>query len=352
MFDLDLPRLSAITFAAPWVWLLLPLPYAVLRWLEAYDGADEALEVPFFARLTRMLGSAEERRARARTRLRLVGLCLLWLLTLTALALPEELGARITRTRSARDLLLAVDLSGSMAGTDLSPAQGSTRTRLDVVKQVVSGFVRARAGDRLGLLVFGDAPFVQVPFTTDTHVVAQLLDETEVGMAGPRTALGDAVGLSLRVLEKSKAKHRVVIVLTDGNDTGSQVAPLRAARIAQERGVRLYLIGVGDPKAAGEASLNEQVLRDMAGATGGRYLHAQDAGELSAAYAELAKLEPVETSTDSYQPRRSVAYLPLFAVVCLLTLQMLLEMGAAAWRGLSRGGARAAQPARGEVSRG
>lgn len=352
MFELDLPRLSSITFAAPWVWLLLPLPYAALRWLAAYDSADEALQVPFFTRLTRMLGSAEERRARARTRLRFVGLCAVWLLTLAALALPEELGARVTRTRSARDLLLAVDLSGSMAGTDLSPAAGSRKTRLDVVKEVVGGFVQARAGDRLGLVVFGDAPFVQVPFTTDTHVVEQLLDETEVGMAGPRTALGDAVGLSLRVLEKSKAKHRVVIVLTDGNDTGSQVAPLRAARIAQERGVRLYLIGVGDPKVAGEESLNEQVLRDMAGATGGRYLHAQDAGELGAAYAELAKLEPVESSSDSYQPRRSVAYLPLFAIVCLLTLQMLLEMAAAAWRAVSRSSAPAPHTAPREVGRG
>jgi Ca-activated chloride channel family protein len=285
------------------------------------------------------LGPAEEQRARARSRLRLAGLCVLWLLALTALARPEELGARVTRTRSARDLLLAVDLSGSMAGTDLSAPGGPPQTRLDVVKKVVGDFVRSRAGDRLGLLVFGDAPFVQVPFTSDTRVVQTLLDETEVGMAGPRTALGDAVGLALRVLEKSRAKSRVVIALTDGNDTGSQVAPLRAARIAQERGVKLYLIGVGDPKLAGEESLNEEVLRGMASLTGGRYLHAQDPQELNAAYRELAALEPITSSTESYQPKRSVAYLPLLGIVLLLSLQMARDLLAALVRALKRASA-------------
>jgi Ca-activated chloride channel family protein len=338
MFDLALPRLGAVSFAMPWLFLLLPLPYAVVRWLDAYEAPGEALRVPFFARLTRMLGAAEEQRERARSRLRLAALCVLWLLALTALARPEELGARVTRTRSARDLLLAVDLSGSMAGTDLSAPDGPPRTRLDVVKKVVGDFVRSRAGDRLGLLVFGDAPFVQVPFTTDTRVVQQLLDETDVGMAGPRTALGDAVGLALRVLEKSRAKSRVVIALTDGNDTGSQVAPLRAARIAQERGVKLYLIGVGDPKLAGEESLNEEVLRGMASLTGGRYLHAQDPQELDAAYRELARLEPITTSSDSYQPRRSVAYLPLLGIVLLLSLQMARDLLTALVRVLERSG--------------
>jgi Ca-activated chloride channel family protein len=336
VLDLELPRLAAVSFALPWLFLLLPLPYAVVRWLPAYDASGDALRVPFFRRLARMLGAGEERRERTRSWWRLAGLCLLWLLVLTTLAGPEELGARVTRTRSARDLLLAVDLSGSMAGTDLSLSAGPIETRLDVVKKVVADFVRSRAGDRLGLIVFGDAPFVQVPFTTDTRVVEQLLAETDVGMAGPRTALGDAVGLSLRVLEKSRAKSRVVIVLTDGNDTGSQVAPLRAARIAQERGVKLYLIGVGDPKLAGEESLNEEVLSGMASLTGGRYLHAQDQAELSAAYAELAKLEPIRTSTESYQPKRSVAYLPLFAIALLLTLKMALEVLLALFAGVRR----------------
>jgi len=344
VFELDLPRLGAVQLASSWVFLLLPLPYAVARWLHAYDLDGDALRVPFFVRLTRLLGPAEQRRERSRSRWRLAALWLLWSLVLLALAGPEELGARIVRTRSARDLLLAVDLSGSMAGTDLSSPTGPPESRLDVVKKVVGEFVRSRAGDRLGLIVFGDAPFVQMPFTTDTHVVESLLGQTEVGMAGPRTALGDAVGLSLRVLENSKARSRVVIVLTDGNDTGSQVSPLRAARIAQERGVKLYLIGVGDPKIAGEESLNEEVLSGMASLTGGRYLRAQDRTQLASAYAELAKLEPVTSTTDSYQPRRSVAYVPLFAIVLLLSLEMLAELLAAliaALRRRSRQGARA-----------
>lgn len=329
MFELDLPRLSSLSFAHPYLFLLLPLPYLVARFLTPYEPAAEALRVSFFARLTRMLGAADAQRERTRSWFRFLGLCLVWLLVVTALAGPEELGARVTRTRSARDLLLAVDLSGSMSGTDLSPAQGTPVTRLDVVKRVVADFVRSRAGDRLGLIVFGDAPFVQVPFTTDTQVVDKLLDETAVGMAGPSTALGDAVGLSLRVLEKSRAKSKVVIVLTDGNDTGSQVAPLRAARIAQERGVKLYLIGVGDAQAAGEESLNEEVLRGMASLTGGRYLHAQDQAELRAAYQELARLEPVRSQSESHQPKRSIAYLPLLAISLLFALQMTIELASA-----------------------
>jgi Ca-activated chloride channel family protein len=336
MFELDLPRLAALTMARPWLFLLLPLPYAVVRWLRAYEAEGEALHVSFFTRLQRMLGAAQRRRERRRSLARFAGLSLLWLLALTALAGPEELGARVTRTRSARDLLLAVDLSGSMASTDLSQPGAPVETRLDAVKKAVAAFVRARAGDRLGLIVFGDAPFLQVPFTTDTGVVEKLLDETDVGMAGPQTSLGDAVGLALRVLEKSRAKSRVVIVLTDGNDTGSQVAPLRAARIARERGVKLYLIGVGDPKVAGEESLNEAVLEGMASLTGGRYLHAQDQTELAGAYAELARLEPVTSTTDSYQPKRSVAYLPLFAILVLLVLHMLLDVGGALVRTFAR----------------
>ncbi len=196
MPDFDWPRWEAVTLAWPWLLLLLPLPLAVLRWVPPYDGGDGALRAPFFARLERMLGPGDERTLRARSTLRTLALWCIWLLVVLALARPEELGTRVTRTRSARDLLLAVDLSGSMGETDLSPAEGPPKTRLDMVKEVVGAFVAARAGDRLGLVVFGDAPYVQVPFTTDTDVVKALLADTEVGMAGPRTALGDAVGLS------------------------------------------------------------------------------------------------------------------------------------------------------------
>lgn len=307
-----------------WIFFLLPLPYAVVRWLPAYERPSPSLRVSFFRRLERLLEAPTEHTLRSRSRRRLLALALLWLLALFALARPVQLGAPIHKETSARDLLLAVDLSGSMSAIDLATPEAPTKNRLDVVKEVVGSFVAARSGDRLGLVVFGDAPFVQVPFTSDTQVVRQLLDETDVGMAGPRTALGDAVGLCLRLFERSQAKERMVVVLTDGNDTGSLVEPLRAARIAREQNVRLYLVGVGDPRGLGEESLNEGVLRQMAETTGGRYLHATSASELSSVYTEIDHLEPIAHTTTSYQPKRSIAFVPLAGIALLLTLQSVL----------------------------
>jgi Ca-activated chloride channel homolog len=303
----------------PWVFLLLPLPYFIERFMPAYERPSASLRVSYFRRLERLLGSRELRQAETRSTLRWAALWWIWALVLLALARPIELGAPITKQTSARDLLVAVDLSGSMSAVDLAPPDKPQASRLDVVKGVVGQFVERRKGDRLGLVVFGDAPFLQVPFTTDVSVVHQLLDATDVGMAGPRTALGDAVGLCLRSFERSEAKDRVAIVLSDGNDTGSLVSPLRAARIAAEQNVRLYVIGVGDPRVLGEASLNEEVLGQMASLTHGRYVHATIQAELEAAYAELDRLEPIRHRLTSYEPRRSLAFVPLLGVALLLS---------------------------------
>lgn len=315
-----------VTFEWPWVFLLLPTPYLVHRFVPEYERPSPALRVPFFRRLARMAMEPSRSLVRSRSALHLSLLVVVWILVLGAAARPVELGAPIHRETAARDLLLAVDLSGSMSALDLATESAPSASRLDVVKRVVGDFVNGRHGDRLGLVVFGDAPFVQVPFTTDTKVVDELLAETDVGLAGPRTALGDAIGLCLRLFERSRAKERVAIVLTDGNDTGSLVEPLRAARIAAEQNVRLYLIGVGDPSALGEESLNEDVLRQMARVTSGSYLHATSAAELRAAYAELDRLEPIRRQLSSYQPRRSVAFAPLGAAALLLMLAALLGL--------------------------
>jgi len=319
-----------VTFEWPWVFALLPAPWFVARFVPEYERESPVLRVSFFRRLDRMAASAEQPSVR-RPALRTFLLCIVWVLVLGAAARPVELGAPIHRETAARDLLLAVDLSGSMSALDLATPQAPKQSRLDVVKGVVSDFVSRRKGDRLGVVVFGDAPFIQVPFTTDTHVVGELLGQTEVGMAGPRTALGDAVGLCLRSFERSEAHDRVAIVLTDGNDTGSLVDPLRAARIAAEQNVRLYVIGVGNPRAMGEESLNEETLRAMADTTHGRYLHAQSAQELAAAYAELDALEPVRHRTTSYQPRRSVAFAPLGTVALGFTLSAILRALLIVW---------------------
>ena len=333
------------TFEWPWAFLLLPLPYFVHRYLRRFEASERALSVPFMPRLQSLLGDRAASRARTRSKRKLAGLSLIWLLAVVAIARPMELGARVERQTAARDLLLLVDLSGSMAQTDLTPPGAAPKTRLDIVKGVVGSFIQARQGDRLGLVVFGSAPFVQVPFTLDTRVVKQLLEETDVGMAGPQTTLGDALGLALDVLQRSDAKSRVVIVLTDGNDTGSTVPPLQAARIAAARGVTLYTIGVGDPRTAGEEALNAAVLTQMAELTRGRFIRANDAHSLAEAYRVLGELEPVAHRTVGYQPKRAISHYPLLAVVVLLGLDALMRSAASVAAAWSRRRVRRSAPA-------
>jgi len=317
--------------------LLLPAPYLAYRFLPAYEPRGHALRVPFFERFGELLGEHEVHRSRNRSRVRLAALLIVWCATLLALARPYRQGAPIERETSARDLLLAVDLSGSMAQADLAGADpaGKPEIRLDIVKRVVGDFVERRRGDRIGLIVFGTGAFVQTPFTRDTNVVNQLLQQTEVGMAGPKTALGDAVGLALNVLERSSAKSRVVIVLTDGNDTGSNVPPVQAARISAARGVTLHIIGVGDPRAAGEEALNTAVLSRMATLTGGRFFRANDRGSMEDAYRTLDALEPIAHRTTAYQPKKAVLYEPLSVVIGLLGLAALVGALTNLWRAWS-----------------
>lgn len=311
----------------PWALLALPLPYLIWRFLPPRTEVVEALCVPFFARLAELTGATPEQGAVVRRRAgwRLALLVLIWGATLLALAKPMLSAEPVTVKRSARDLLLGVDLSGSMDTRDLANRAGEKATRLSAVKEVVSDFVKRRQGDRLGLMVFGEAPYMQVPFTLDTSLVTRLLGETQTHMAGDNTNLGDAIGLAIRTFERSQASNRVLVLLTDGNDTGSEVPPLTAANIAADRKVTIHVIGVGDPRLAGEERLNEQVLSEIARRTKGRYFHANNSAELSRIYAELDKLEVIEFESSTYTPKRSVFQYPLGVaalVLCLFALSL------------------------------
>jgi len=297
----------------PWALLALPLPYLVYRFIPPHSERVESLRVPFFARIAALTGASPRTGAVVRRRAlgRWLMLLSTWLATVIALAKPMLHGDPVTVTRSARDLLLAVDLSGSMDTRDLTDAAGAPSSRLAAVKEVVGEFVARRQGDRIGLMVFGAAPYVQVPFTLDTSLVTRLLGETETRMAGDSTMLGDAIGLAIQIFERSGASDRVLVLLTDGNDTGSQVPPLTAARIAAERHISIHVIGVGDPTLAGEQRLNEDVLSQIARSTGGRYFHAADRRELARIYAVLDRLEAIEFESRTYTPVRPVHYYPL-----------------------------------------
>jgi Ca-activated chloride channel homolog len=311
-----------LTFAYPYLLALIVLPL-VLRWaMPAYRRERRSVVAPFFDRLVTITGqspAASGTPSRA-SHVQQALVWLVWASIVTAVARPQWLDEPITKTNPSRDLLLAVDLSGSMETQDFTDAAGKKVDRLTAVKQVLNDFLAKRKGDRVGLIFFGSAAFVQTTFTEDLDACRALLDEAQVRMAGPKTAFGDAIGLALTIFEReSEVRDRVIIALTDGNDTGSQVPPARAADIAHTQKVTIHTVAVGDPRAAGEEKLDDEALKAVAAATGGRYSRADDRASLAKIYADLDALGTREVETLSYQPRRELYFWPLAAGL-LLTL--------------------------------
>jgi Ca-activated chloride channel family protein len=214
--------------------------------------------------------------------------------------------------------MLALDISQSMESRDFPDPSGEKIARVDAVKKVVDGFIGRRQGDRIGLIVFGAAAYPQVPFTLDHETCRILLEQTEVGMAGPRTVIGDAVGLAIKEFARSRVKERVLILLTDGNDTGSRMPPLKAAEIAKQQGIVIHTIGIGDPNAKGEDKVDYATLEKMAAATGGRFFRGDDEKQLEQVYATLDGITPQNFKTLTYRPKRPLFMFPLGAAVLML----------------------------------
>lgn len=305
------------TFAHLWVFALLPLPWLLRMILPTRPASCVAVRVPFGERVraaTAKRGSVSEATKKVS---RHVVPVLIWLLVLVSLARPQWLEPPITRDMPTRDLLLLVDLSGSMRQEDFANAAGQKVDRLTAVKEVLGEFLQRRQGDRVGLVVFGDAPFLQAPFSTDLNLSRQLLDETVIGMAGPRTAFGDAIGLGITLFEKSDAPAKTIIALTDGNDTKSQVPPIEAARVAKERGIRIHTVAIGDPTTVGEEKLDAEALRSVAQEGGGSYFFAADRAQLAGIYHELDKIETRQVKVISHRPRNDLFFWPLLAALLL-----------------------------------
>ena len=316
-------------FELAWPWMLALLPLPILAWwlLPPYRARQASVQVPFFERLAAATGQTPQRGAVVlqRRRIQMIVAILIWILIVAALARPQWVGEAVTREISARDLILAIDISGSMEQRDFRNPDGATLTRLDGVKRVVKDFIARRRGDRLALILFGTKAYVQVPFTQDLQTAAQLLEQTQVGMAGQQTAIGDTIGLAIKTLEGSSAKQKLLILLTDGNDTASRVPPEHAAEIAQQKGVAVYTIGVGDPAASGENRVDLTVLQSVAATTGGRFFRAEDGAQLQAIYADIDRLAPAKLDTLSWRPKLPLFQWPLGAAVVL---------GLALWLGL------------------
>ncbi|MEM9383080.1 MAG: VWA domain-containing protein, partial [Planctomycetota bacterium] len=314
-----------ITFALPWAFVLLALPVLLRLAAPPHREPSRGLYSPDLVRLARLSGATASAGAvvRRRSRLQWVFVSLAWALFVGALAGPRLVLPPITKVTPTRDVLLALDLSGSTAIEDLTDDSGEPTDRLSACKEVLDEFLARREGDRVGLVLFGSAAFVQAPFTEDLDVCRALLDEAEVAMTGPKTVIGDAIGLSIGVFERSELEDRVLILLTDGNDTGSRVPPVEAARVAAERGIVVHVVAVGDPEGAGEQKLDEETLREVASATGGSYLFAADRDELETVYDRLDAMSTREIESVSYSPTRELFAWPLGLALCLSLLYFL-----------------------------
>lgn len=314
------------TLDYPWLLLLLPVPILVWWLLPPYREQTPAVRIPFFEDITKAAGiDASEGAVVPRANLLqkiIAPIC--WILVLLALARPQFVEPPIEKTEPQRDLLLALDLSQSMDAKDFRDPQGNVHARVDAVKAVVADFIDKRPNDRLGLIAFGDAPYPLVPFTMDHGTVRMMLADTLPGMAGPRTALGDAIGLSIKLFEKSQAPDKVLILLTDGNDTASKMTPEKAADIAKDNHIIIHTIGIGDPNATGEDKLDPATLEKIAKTTGGRNFFGGDQTALADIYTLLDQITPANQKTLSWQPRLELFYYPLGAAVLLVLTYHLL----------------------------
>ncbi len=311
-----------LEFVYPWMFVLLPVPVFIYWLVPAYKQTKDSIQVPFFGKLVDITGEKPSEGAVQLHRLKFQSIMLViaWILIVVAMAKPEWLGEPITRTKSARDLMVAVDLSGSMEHKDFTTSDGETINRLQAVKLVLHDFVEQRQHDRLGLIVFGDAAYLQAPFTEDHATWLTLLEETEIAMAGMSTLFGDAIGLAIKLFQQSETDNRVLIVLTDGNDTGSFVPPVEAAKVAEANDVTIYTIAIGDPETIGEEALDLDTLQRVAEITSGAYYQALDRKQLQDISNQILKIEPEQFETLSFSPRYPVHHYPLAFVVSIYLL--------------------------------
>ena len=311
-------------FAWPWLALAVPLPL-LLRWLlpPAAEPGGAALRLPFLSELAQLpAGSAA---SPSRTLLPLLG----WLLLCAAAMRPVWVGEVQPQPVTGRDLLLAVDVSGSMAAEDMLIA-GRVVSRLSAVKVVLGDFLERRLGDRVALLLFGQRPYLVTPLTFDRAAVRAQLFDSQVGIAGRETAIGDAIGLAVKRLREQPRQQRVVVLLTDGVNTAGVLEPRKAAELARAESVRVYTIAMGTdsghrslfglalPRAAPE--IDEEALRAVAEMTGGAFFRARDTAELAGIYAELDRLEPAAHEAEPLRPRDELYPWPLGAALLLLLL--------------------------------
>jgi len=312
----------------------LPLPLLVYFFVPSAQKNEPALLIPTFHALSHQVSSGVAKSSP----LKILMLFLIWTLTLLAASRPQWIGDPVPMPSTGRDLLLAVDISQSMEIEDMV-INNRQNPRILVVKSIVNDFVEKRNGDRLGLVVFGTRAFLHVPLTFDRKVVAQQLQEAQLGFAGPSTAIGDAITIAvkkLRELPEQGSQGRVLILLTDGANTAGEIEPREAARLAKSARVKIYAIGLGadsmiergflfNREINPSADLDENTLKYIADQTGGRYFRARDPRQLQAVYQNINELEPLPQEAEIFRPVKELFFYPLTLAVALSLFWALLE---------------------------
>lgn len=323
-----------INFDWPWVVVLLPLPIIIRFILRPVEVAHEAaLRVPFLNDFS----SESNARQHVDIKRKLFWLAIIaWCCLVSAAMRPLWLGDFIEVPVSGRDLMLAVDLSGSMEAEDFL-IKNKRVNRLQATKIVAGEFIERRIGDRLGLILFGEHAYLQTPLTFDRTTVKTLLDESAIGLAGNSTAIGDAIGLAVKRLREQDDQSRVLVLLTDGANTSGEVKPLAAADIAAREGLKIYTIGIGademivrsffgSRRVNPSTDLDEKTLQAIADKTGGRYFRARDTEQLEQIYEILDELEPIEKDVQRFRPQTALFYWPLAIALFLMLVLLLMRV--------------------------
>lgn len=310
-------------FASAWVFILLPLPllsYFLLPKKNAQNDSG-ALKAPFV--LPGQLNSTLAQPSN--NKVTLAVLLLIWLLMLSAAARPQWLGEPIDLPSKGRDIMLAIDLSRSMEMQDMQVSQ-QTVDRLQMVKYVMQDFIPRREGDRLGLILFADTAYLQTPLTRDLNTVSQMLNESLIGLVGDKTAIGDAIALAAKRFANKDSSNRILVLLTDGQNTSGNLSPEQALKLAQNANIKIYTIGVGademlrrgffgTSRINPSADLDERMLSQLAETTGGRYFRARDVNELEQIYLALDQLEPISEESLKMRPLRALFMWPLASAI-------------------------------------
>ncbi|GAA0563987.1 VWA domain-containing protein [Rheinheimera aquimaris] len=324
-----------LEFGYPWLAVLAVLP--LLLRVKRQATTEAALTLPALAKLASEPSGSKGKLFSLSSVLAMI----IWLMLVLAATQPRWLGEPVTLPQQGRDLMLALDLSGSMEIADMQ-YQGQSVNRLDAVKSVVSDFIKRRQGDRIGLILFADAAYQQTPLTFDLVTVQKMLDDSVLRLVGTRTAIGEAIGLAVKRLNTYDSSNKVLILLSDGANTAGNILPLEALQLAKAAGVRIHTVGVGAEQMVQQSvfgqrvvnpsqDLDERLLTKLAEDTGGRYFRARDLNELNQIYQLIDQLEPIERDSVTYRPQRSLLHWPL---AIALLLSFVLAARNINWRGV------------------